>query len=158
VADQFDHYLLAGRRRRGRGLSPARLAGHVAAVALVFDGEAGWLAQVVALSGRASDATLLNPHGHGLLTGGTLLPLHRAEGGVEAGPGEPAALGRVELPCALAGGVGSCAPPRPWPERELVLVTLLGPAGAPPDAPPPMRWDAGRRRLVLPWAEVELLR
>lgn len=161
MADQLDHYLLAGRRRRRAGLSPARLEGHHAAVALAFDAEAGWLAHVVALAGRDSEALLLNPHGHALLAGGELLPLRRAVFGEEVGDGVDAAhaalVASVELPCSLAGGRGACAAPRAWPARELVLVTLLGPPGAAPDAAWPLRWDAGLRRLVLPWTEVELL-
>ena len=154
VADQFDHYLLAGRRRRSRGRSPARLAGHQAAVALAFDAEEGWLLHVVALAGRPSSAVWLNPHGHALLTGGTLLPLwHAVAGELEPPPGAPLTV--IDLPCSLAGGRGACAAPRPWPERELVLLTMLGPAGA--STPPPAHWDPSRRRLVLPWAEVELL-
>ena len=154
MADQFDHYLLAGRRRRSRGLSPARLAGHIGAVALAFDAEQGWLAHVVALAGRASSAVLLNPHGHALLTGGTLLPLRCAVAGeIEPPPG--ALLSAVALPCSMAGGRGACAAPQPWPERERVLLTVLGPADA--STAPPVYWDETRRRLLLPWAEVELL-
>jgi len=158
VAAQVDHYLLGGRHRRTRGVSPARLAGHRAAVALAFDAEQGWLAQIVVLPGRRTDATLLNPHGHALLRAGTLLPVRRAR---QAGAGTPVAplpLGAaIDLPCSLAGGRGACAPPLPWPEHEQLLVTMLGPASASADAPLPLRWDPERRRLVLPWCEAELL-
>jgi hypothetical protein len=56
----------------------------------------------------------------------------------------------------MAGGLAACEPPRAWPEHDLLLVTLLGPAGAADGEPLPLRWDAGRRRLVTSWTEVEL--
>ena len=156
LAAQVDHYLRRGRGRRARGLVPPRLSGHRAAVALAFDSEQGWLAQVVALEGRASDAVLLNPHGHALLAAGDLLPLCTAR--YAAGPSCTPPGAAVVLPCSMAGGHGACAPPLAWPERELLLVTVLGPAGAAPDLPLPLWWEGERRRLVLAWAEAELLR
>ena len=51
---------------------------------------------------------------------------------------------------------GAAAAPQPWPAAGGAWLTVLGPAGAPGDEPPPVRYDAAAARLVLPWGEMPL--
>jgi hypothetical protein len=157
LSDTVDHYLLSDRRRRARALRPPSLEGHAAAVVLAVDLSDGWMAQLVRLAPRSSTAVLLNPHGRALLPAGVRLPVRTArwEGGAAVAADEPDG-DAADLPSALAGGRGSCAPPCPWPAAGGAWLTVLGPPGARGHDAPPVRYDAGAARLVLPWCELPL--
>lgn len=79
------------------------------------------------------------------------------DGAVATGAAEPDAVA-FELPSSMAGGTAQCGGPLAWPEHDLVLLHVRErsqPGAERPAAP--LSWDAERGRLVLPWAEVELL-
>jgi hypothetical protein len=157
LADTVDHYLLSDRRRRARALRPPALEGHAASVALVVDLAEGWIAHLTRLAARSSTAILLNPHGRALLPAGLRLPLQTAAwAGGAAVATQDGGGDAVDLPCSVAGGRAACAAPQPWPSAGGAWLTVLGPAGSRADAPPPVRYDAGAARLILPWGELPL--
>jgi len=166
LLQSVDHALLGDRRRRRRGEHPDALAGATATVAFLFDALEGWCAALLLLDGRtAAPARLMNPHGRALLPAGRGLPLRCARWSLLDAPA-PAAVGgllagvaaerRTSLPASLPDAEAACGAPLDWPAQDLLLATVLGPAGASPTDPLPLRLEAEERRLVTSWASIAL--
>jgi hypothetical protein len=163
LVEHVDHVLLGGGRRRRLGEHPDTLAGASATAAFLVDALEGWCAAVLLLDGAPGvKARLLNPHGRALLPGGAALPLRVARWTFTDSPALPvegwrlASTRSVALPSALPGGVGSCGAPLDWPADDLLLVTVLGPAAAAPDAALPLEVEPEGCRLVTSWTTVPL--
>jgi hypothetical protein len=165
LLQNVDHVLLGDRRRRRLGERPDTLPGLRATVAFLMDALEGWCATLLLLDGApAAGARLLNPHGHSLLPAGRELPRRTARWSFEDAPA-PAAVGGliddpvgppIAMPSSLPEGTGACGAPLDWPARDLLLVTLLGPAGAGARDELPLRVEAEDRRLVTSWAAIPL--
>jgi hypothetical protein len=164
--ENVDHLLLGDRRRRRLGEQPEPLPGARATLAFLLDAHEGWCAALLLLAGAPLAARLLNPWGRALLPEGRTLPLRAARWTFAEAPA-PAAVGglvaeaehavaRADLPAALPGGQGACGAPLDWPRADLLLATVLGPAGARPGDPLPLRVEAEDRRLVTAWASLSL--
>jgi len=164
--ESVDHLLLGDRRRRRLGERPLPLSGARATLAFLLDAHEGWCAALLLLAGAPLAARLLNPWGRALLPDGRALPLRAARwsftdapapaavGGLVAG-GEHSAV-RADLPASLPDGQGACGAPLDWPRTDLLLATVLGPAGASPGDPLPLRVEAEERRVVTAWASLSL--